>query len=120
MQSVKLLFCASKSFAASTNLDLKSLINQRVGLVKENIKSESIPEVFFQEAEKIRLDGIKTEAVVEAAYKRVINTKDCWKDLYKNMCFLFQNCLRTRRRVSCFESVLNGAEIRAEMNKIGY
>ena len=64
------------SFSSTSDLDLKSLINQRVILVKENIKSESIPEVFFQEAEKIRLDGLKTEAVVEAAYKRVINTKE--------------------------------------------
>ncbi len=110
--AVEVIEPMKSSFLATSDLDLKSLINQRVILVKENIKAESIPEVFFQEAEKIKLDGNRTEGTVEAAYKRVINSKEASfalksESLYKLGTYLLSqgNLNRTIKIYSDYEKL---------------
>jgi len=79
--AIEVLDPMKSAFNSSNNLDLKSLINQRVKLVTENKNAENIPEVYFQEAEKMRLDGNKTVNQVEAAYRRIFNIKESSKSL---------------------------------------
>lgn len=79
--AIEVLEPMKTAFNSSKNLDLKSLINQRVKLVIENKSAESIPEVYFQEAEKMRLDGNKTVTQIEAAYRRILKIKESSKSL---------------------------------------
>lgn len=77
----ELLGPMNESFQSYDDNNFKSVVIQRAKLIKQNKKAETIQEILFHEAEKLRIDGNKKEATVESAYRRVINSNETSREL---------------------------------------